>query len=483
MSTITRRGACAMAFATLSLTPGIVLAQSEPSPLPSAPPTATATATPAATTSAPPVATPESGPTRRALPAPLDPIFPSADFLGPTIGVPNDTTVFPLQKALFPKSNGNGTRVYGWLDPGLLLASSKNSSYPLTYNVDPNMLNMDQFIFRIERQPDTTQTSHFDWGFRVSNLFGIDYRWTTAAGYLSDQLLAHNQLYGDDPVELYGLLYYPKIGQGTVVQLGRFISPPDIEAQLAPNNYLYSHSIFFDFDAYTQTGVLFSMKLSDYWSIQYGMHSGNDMAPWYPSQHFPQGEVMFRYVTHANRDSILAGVDAVNLGGDPSFKTFTSGGLLYGHDNLQQSNFTWTHVFNPGFHNLVETYYLYTFNAYVGGTINEGPVRFGAGGGAGPFLPGRSVATGAVDYLEKKFTPNDFWSFRTDYMNDQSGWRSGFPTAYGSLTFGVTHKIGGLAMIRPEIRYEKAFRAGVLPYDNGTRATQTSFGVDFIQDF
>ena len=97
---------------------------------------------------------------------------------------------------MFPRSDGNNTRIYGWLDPGLLLASSQHSSYPLTYNIDPNMINMDQFILRIERQPDTTQTKHFDWGFRISNLFGIDYRWTTAAGYFSDQLLAHNQLYG-----------------------------------------------------------------------------------------------------------------------------------------------------------------------------------------------------------------------------------------------------------------------------------------------
>ena len=69
--------------------------------------------------------------------------------------------------------------------------------------------------------------------------------------------------------------------------------------------------------------------------------------------------------------------------------------------------------FSPAFQNLVETYYLYTFNAYVGGTINQGPPKFGGGGGAGPYLPGRSVATGAVgDYLEDKFAPKDFWSFR-----------------------------------------------------------------------
>jgi hypothetical protein len=429
----------------------------------------------------PAVIAPAPAPTRRGLPAPLDPIFPSADFLGPTIGVPNDTTVFPLQKALAPHSDGNGIRVYGWLDPGVLLATSAHSTYPLTYNVDPNAVNLDQLILRFDKQPDTTQTDHSDWGFRASSLFGIDYRWTTAQGYASGQLLTHNQLYGYDPVEAYFMLYSPRLGQGTVFQFGRFISPPDIEAQLAPNNYLYSHSIFFDFDAYTQTGMLASTKLSDYWTLQYGVHSGDDTAPWDPSQHFPTAEVIARWVSHANKDSLLFGIDALNA--DGKFTSSVRDGLLYGHDNLQQSNLTWTHVFTPAFHNLIETYYLYEFDAYEGGTINNGPVRFGGGGGAGAYLPGRSVGTGAVDYLEYKFAPKDFMSFRTDYMNDPRGWRSGFPTGYGSLTFGVTHKFSDLAMLRPEIRYEKAFRPGITPYDNGTKAKQASFGMDFIQNF
>jgi hypothetical protein len=319
------------------------LAQTMAQPVPSAIPAPAASETPA------------PGPTRRALAAPLDPIFPSADFLGPTIGVPNDTTVFPLQQQLFPKSNGNGIRVYGWFDPGALISTSQHSSFPMTYNIDPNMVNMDQFILRVERQPDTTQTDHADWGFRVSNLVGIDYRWTTAEGYFSNQLLRHNQLYGYDPVELYGLLYVPRLGQGTVVQIGRYISPPDIEAQLAPNNYLYSHSIFFDFDAYTQTGVLFSTKLSNYWSLQYGVHFGDDVAPWDPSAHFPTAELIARWVSHSNKDSLLFGIDSINKSG--AFQTYVgTDGLTYGHDNLQQSNVTWSHVFNSGFHNLIESY-------------------------------------------------------------------------------------------------------------------------------
>jgi len=40
-----------------------------------------------------------------------------------------------------------------------------------------------------------------------------------------------------------------------VLRIGRYISLPDIEAQLAPNNYTYSHSILYTYDCYTQVGA------------------------------------------------------------------------------------------------------------------------------------------------------------------------------------------------------------------------------------
>ncbi len=458
-----------------------------PSPIPSASVMPSPEATAPVNTQLQPTPAPE--PTRRALPAPIDPLFTGgggSEFVGPTIGVPTD----------------RGIRVYGWLDPGVEYSTSHQSNFPLTYNDVPNRIQMDQAVLRIERQPDTVQTDHFDWGFRLSNVYGVDYRWTTQQGVLSNQLLLRNQTNGYDLPEAYAIAYFPRWGQGTTLQVGRYISPPDIEAQLAPSNFLYTHSLMFDFDCYTQTGFIFSTKLSNYWSIQYGLHSGNDIAPWDGSQHFPTLVLMGRWVSHSNRDSILFGIDSLALGthNGQSFTTWTKGTyinastgqvlpLTWGHDNLQQQNLTWTHVFNPGFVNYFEAYYLYQNNAYVGGTINNynvatgGPLYLGAGGGPGAFLPGLSTATGLVDYLEFKFSKRDFVSFRTDYINDPRGERSGFATAYGSLTLGVTHRFSPVLMIRPEIRTEKAFAAGVTPYDNGTKSYQSTFGMDAILNF
>jgi hypothetical protein len=47
----------------------------------------------------------------------------------------------------------------------------------------------------------------------------------------------------------------------------------------------------------------------------------------------------------------------------------------------------------------------------------------------------------------------------------------------------VTHRFSSIVEVRPEFRLEKAFRAGVTPWDNGTKAYQTSFGIDAIINY
>jgi hypothetical protein len=63
-------------------------------------------------------------PQRRALPAPLDGIFPGSDYLGPTplIGVPDTDPVYPLTKALWdiaPALKRSRIKAYGWINPGI----------------------------------------------------------------------------------------------------------------------------------------------------------------------------------------------------------------------------------------------------------------------------------------------------------------------------------------------------------------------------
>jgi len=364
-------------------------------------------------------------------------------------------------------------KVYGWLNPGGDASTSNDSNIPESYAIVPNTVEMDQAVLRFERVPDSVQTNHIDWGFRFTTLYGIDYRWTTSQGWFSGQLLKHNRLYGADPVELYGLVYFPRVAQGMMLKFGRYISPPDIEAQLAPDNYLFTHSLMFTYDCYTQTGVNAAIKLNPYFTVLFGIHSGCDVAPWNGAAH-PTGLLMLRWVSKSNNDSLYGGINSINNG---RFKGF--------HDNLQQSNLTWTHRFNSRgtFVTSTEAYYIYQSHARVGGTVNFGPPRsWFALTGPGAPIQGNAPAVGVVNYTAIKLGKRTFLTLRPiDFLVDIKGERTGFPTTLASWTVGLTHRFSELFTIRPEIRYEYAFSAR--PWDNGRRNNQFMFAMDAIIRF
>ena len=141
-------------------------------------------------------------------------------------------------------------------------------------------------------------------------------------------------------------IYFPEIAEGTIMRIGRYISPLDIEAQLSPDNFLYTHSVMFAYDPYTFTGLQFTTKFNDYFTLMYGVHAGNDMAPWTKSSQ-PNGEILMRYVFKNNKDSIFGGVDSIGKG------YFSNG-----HDDLQVLGFTWSHKFNDKWATMTEQYYI-----------------------------------------------------------------------------------------------------------------------------
>jgi hypothetical protein len=409
----------------------------------------------------------------RSLPSPLpDPPFPTSDWDGaPLIGVDATAPNYPMQKALgFTQSK---VKIYGWVDVGGDLSTSKHSNAPTSYDLVPNSVELDQFAIKIDKQPNTAQTDHFDWGFLSTTIFGTDYRYTTAKGYFSDQLLKHNNLYGVDPAEFYGLLYFPRIADGMILKAGRYISPADIEAQWAPDNYLYSHSLMFTVDPYTFTGVQATFKLGSYWQLEVGAHAGNDMAPWSNSAQL-NGLLMARWVSKNNNNSIYGGINSL---GNGDYKNQ--------HDDLQMVVMTWGHKFSSAVHMMTEAYYMWQFHALTGGTVINGPGKsFLEGTGPGTLIPGAATTQGFVNYFqilldEKK----DYLSIRNDLLNDPQANRTGFVTLYTSHTIGWVHYFTDLLRIRPEVRYERAYARDVTPYDNGTKRDQFTAAMDLILRF
>ena len=288
------------------------------------------------------------------------------------------------------RSQDSGIEIHGWATVGGNWSTARNSNLPTAYWIVPNSIQLDQLSSRSSARSTGSRKTTSTGASSPPALFGIDYRYTTAGGVFSQQLLYHNNLYGFDPVEFYGELYVPESFEGMVIRLGRWIACPDIEAQYAPDNYLASHSLLFTYDTYTQTGAMFSFQLNQRNMVQGAIQSGTDMAPWYAGA-LPTGFFGWRWVSASNNDAFYTCLNNIN---DGKFRYFMADGHKAGHDNFNYIVTTWEHRFSKKVHTKTEAYFMWQFDAVVGGTPSLGPpMSFGGGGGLGKFIPGARSPT------------------------------------------------------------------------------------------
>jgi hypothetical protein len=398
----------------------------------------------------------------------------------------------PLMVALGNTSLGHAmsdahVQVYGWVNGGGNISTNTvrpGGNAPAAYDYTPNSFQLDQFVVYVERLPDEVQNDHFDWGFRISNLLGENYRYTIAYGLFSNQLLNKNAVYGDDLPMVYTDLYFPVL-QGLNVRIGRFISIPDIEAQLAPNNYTYVHSLTYSWDNYTNTGIEFTQAISKNWILQAGVSVGSDTMPWnagarltnlmpgnplYTGTTFlkdpgavPSLTVGARWTSDDGRDDLNVVGDALNGG-------------QWGYNNLQWMGFTYYHKLSDYWHIAVESYNLHENN--VPNLNNPTAAAIVAGGGT-PFspqfipfnAPGAALCANALvlactaetqtflTYIN--YSPNKLNNFsaRAEWYDDMEGQRTGVATRYIDIALSWQHWFSPQVEIRPEIAYYRSLDA------------------------
>ena len=409
-----------------------------------------------------------STPARRGLPSPLDsPPFPNADWSyggSPVIGEP-DTNSYPLMTAI--NQARSRTKLYGWIDPSLNFSTSSRNNAPEANDVYANRLEMDQIVLYAERLPDSVQREHVDWGYHLTALYGTDYRFTTGKGYWSGPWVNEQHEYGFDPTLEYVDVYIPQVAQGMNVRIGRYISVPGIEAQLAPNNYIFSHSLLYAIDPFTDTGLIGTVKVSDQWLVQLGITGGHDVALWTPDAK-PSGTACLSYTTKSANDNFYVCANGINDG-------------KYAYNNLQQYDGTWYHRFSKRWHMATEAWYMYERDVpAVGGSIQ--PER---GANAAYCLLEKQRCTApeyaVVNFLQKELSAHDFLSFRSDFLDDKKGQRTGYATRYSENTIMWCHWIGTTVQLRPELRFERAW--DVTAYDNGRKHNQLTAGTDLIFHF
>lgn len=405
---------------------------------------------------------------RRGPPSPLSsPPFPNSDWSyggSPTIGEA-DGNVYPLQTAI----NGatGRTKIYGWIEPTANVTTSRDRNYPETNDIYSNRVELGQAVVYVERLPDSVQREHVDWGFHLTGFFGTDYRSTTNKGYFSSQLLDHDRQYGFDPVLEYADVYFPHVAKGMNVRVGRFISIPGIEAQLTPNNYIFSHSLLYAVDPFTDTGVLATIQANDQWVVQVGVSGSHDVALWTEDAK-PSFMGCISYTTKSVDDNFYLCANGINDG-------------KYAFNNLQMYDGTWYHKFGSTWHMATEMYAMYQRDVpSVNGSIAPEKGTNGANCKAGLQ---RCLAPewAMVNYINKQLSPHDFASFRSDFLNDKKGQRTGYATKYTEATLMLSHWVGSTVQIRPELRFDRAWDRRA--YDKGTRTNQFTFATDVIFHF
>jgi hypothetical protein len=409
-----------------------------------------------------------------------------------SIGVTRPSSIdSPLMNALGNTPLGqamsdNHIQVYGWINAGGNLSNNtvRGGNAPAAYDYNPNTVQLDQAVLYIERLPDTVQKDHVDWGFRIAPIYGENYRYTTAYGLWSYQLLNHNANNGYDMPMAYGEVFIPQVAEGLLVRFGRYISIPDIEAQLAPNNYMYTHSMTYTFDNYTNTGIQSTLAVTKNWMLQLGVSVGTEALPWHvgarianpaPNPLFPDSTMLkdpgaqpsvsggIRYTTDSGKDGVYLVANAINNG-------------AWGYNNLQWYGLTYYHKFNDQWHISFETY-----NEHQNNVLNQNnPAAlavFAAGGTPfspqympfnSPFLAQCSnplvfACTASVQtfltYVNYKASPLDNISYRLEYFDDKEGQRTGVKTAYVETGIGWQHWFSPQIEIRPEVSFYRSLNA------------------------
>jgi len=276
---------------------------------------------------------------------------------------------------------------------------------------------------------------------------------------------------------------------------------------------MYSHSLTYTFDNYTNEGVQLTLAATKKLFLQFGLSAGSDTALWNANQIIPNlaqtvtaaswatngngapfvdangnpyttiTNTLFpgatikrdpgaklswtacvRYQNDSARDNIYLCADAINSG-------------TWGYNNLQWFGGTYYHKFSDTTHVAFESYTLYQKHVVNVDAGSPGYFLYNAGGT--PFSPQYYPFNGpggaqcadptATSCTAHVFTALAYWnwepdplnnlSLRTEYYNDEEGQRTGTKTRYWEVGLGWQHWFSPQIEVRPEVTYYRSIDA------------------------
>jgi hypothetical protein len=326
----------------------------------------------------------------------------------------------------------NRMQVYGWTDMSYTFSSDRASNLPLGFDYRANEFLLQQNWLRFERTVNTDATTP-TFGFRNDWILpGADYFFTLPRGLFNGQLTANNGLpnrYGVDPIQFYGEAYFPNIGKGMDVKVGRFFSQYGVESTPAVENFFLSHSYTDVYDPFTHTGVLTTTKLTDAWTVQAGLCMGSDN--------------FFDVMTPTFLGSVKWGPPSGN--DYVLFCVIVSDGRFHQQQNFYNPDvfdIVWMHKINAR----LTGYYESIFGCMTN-VPNKGSVNWYS----------------ALGYLNYTCTPRLSATTRLELFVDSQGQRTGFAGPYQVATTGLQFRLRKGIIFRPELRYD--YNAESTPFE------------------
>jgi hypothetical protein len=300
---------------------------------------------------------------------------------------------------------------------------------------------MNQLWGRLIREMDCENS--LDWGFRADLLYGMN-------GYGVQSVDSFDSGWGSGDYGLGFHQLYAELGYGKLsARYGKFGTPIGWEESPSWNNFFYSHSYCFNIEPCTHTGAMLYYQLTDGLKLAGGWTSGMENS----------------FANRFGDQSVLAGFELALTEKSTFYYYMTQGrmndsfGGGYRTDYFIQSLcFEWlptenlTYVFQYNLHN-----------------ANE----FG-----GDRLSAYGINNHLIYWIDDKWGAG----FRAEWLRDNGvlGYE-GNNSDYVQLTLGLNFNPTEHLRIRPEIRYDHAYKNPI--FASGTKKEQLSGGFAILYGF
>lgn len=358
------------------------------------------------------------------------------------------------------------------------LSPNSNRNFGRLFDDLSNRPVLNQLTATVSRDIDPKSTD-VDVGFKIQLMYGSDARIIHTLGVF-DQLI-HNR-YQLDVTEANVVVRLPSVfAGGTEIKAGIWSTPMGAETIDPKNNPFYSHSYIFNYGLpFKNTGVIGTAHVSDVLDLYLGVDTGVNTF------------VAYGAGDNNNRPGGTAGI-GLNLG-----KVTVLGFTHIGPEDSKHL----VPFANSALRYLNDIVVVYkatdrlTFTAEANYIKDDGynAEAWGIAGYASYALNDRLTLNGRAEIYRDN---NNFFVFtpvaERDFVAAERGTYTRLitadkPTTYSEFTLGLTYKIPGLpekvstAMIRPEIRYDRALNNS-RPFGDGNSRDVFTLAADLVLGF